>query len=92
MKFGIRLYDYTLDQFVYKERVICDASEIKDGWVLVSVGIENLAMPTITKIFYRVRTLNNGKDNVVEDHSLSIKQMQTDKQDYYLGGYCDLST
>ena len=83
---GMYLYNTTSSSYVRIERIIATNSELKDGWALLSLAIDNLSVGTITKMYYRVRTFANGKDGVTEDLQLTYRPTSLDKQDYYIGG------
>lgn len=79
LRVGMFLFNSTSGSYVRIERITATSSELKDGWALLSLAIDNLSVPTITKLFFRVRTYANGKDGITEDLQLIYKPTSLDK-------------
>jgi hypothetical protein len=65
--------------------------DIQDGWHLLVFGIDNVADPTKTMLFIKMRRgVSTDKEYTTTSWPLKWVQRLQDKQDLYLGAYCDL--
>ena len=54
------MYNTTLGGWQSFERIICETTYINDGWMLLSVGIDNYSNSAISKFYLRTRTYYGG--------------------------------
>ena len=92
LRFSAFLYNAVADKYQYVESYYQNRLDIQDGWVLIVVGLDSVTDPTKTSVFFKMRSSSSSNKESVSFNYPGLKwlQRQQDKQDIYLGAFCDL--
>jgi hypothetical protein len=92
LRFSAFLYNATTDKYQYVEYYYQNRLDITDGWVLIVVNLDSIAVPGQTTVTFKMRGSNSGTRETSSQSfpGLTWLQRQQDKQDIYLGAFCDL--
>ena len=92
MRFSMFLYNSVTGYYQYQEAYYQNRLDIMDGWVLLVVGVDNVSDLTQTSVMFKMRnSITNQKETTTMNFpGLTWLQRQQDKQDIYLGAFCDL--
>ena len=95
-KLGLRfagfLYNPATQKYQFVEAYYQNRLDITDGWLLIVVSVDAVSTPGQTTVMFKMRGSNSGTKETTSFNfpGLTWLQRQQDKQDIYLGAFCDL--